>query len=161
MSLDELMQEVSPEPNTGCWIWCRGDHANTYGSTPNGPAHRVVYELTTGIKLGKKYACHRCDNKWCVNPQHIFPGTARDNAMDASRKRHAAAMATVKPRGKPFAENVRTVRLRKAMSQETLAKRLGITRQAVAQIEKGGGLSLERAFHLAEALEVTVNDLVS
>jgi HNH endonuclease len=48
-------------------------------------AHRLVYELTVS-PLGEMKACHTCDNPTCCNPDHIFPGTTKDNADDMMSK---------------------------------------------------------------------------
>jgi len=49
-------------------------------------AHRLAYELTYDTSLGDKFACHTCDNPLCVRPDHIFPGTPKDNFDDAFSK---------------------------------------------------------------------------
>jgi len=74
----------------GCWIWTGGKDGKGYGRVwkdgKRQGAHRVAYELTHGPIKDGKYACHHCDNKICVNPDHIFIGTQKDNMQDWARK---------------------------------------------------------------------------
>ncbi|MDY6798534.1 MAG: HNH endonuclease signature motif containing protein [Pseudomonadota bacterium] len=49
-------------------------------------AHRFSYLLHNGVEPGRKYVCHKCDNGLCVNPEHLFLGTAKDNMQDCLRK---------------------------------------------------------------------------
>jgi len=80
-----------PEPNTGCWLWIAYAHANGYGqfnvtATQPRRAHRVAYELYVGPIPAGLCACHRCDTPLCVNPDHLFLGTHRDNVADKMAK---------------------------------------------------------------------------
>ena len=72
-----------------CWEWTGSLDKNGYGQFRNGnasrQAHRYSYELHVG-PLGDLLACHSCDNRKCVNPAHIFPGTQRDNIRDMVAK---------------------------------------------------------------------------
>lgn len=74
----------------GCWYWLGATDRKGYAR--HGSAHkkfrvyRFMYEQKHGIKLGNLCACHHCDNRLCVNPDHIFPGTIKDNNHDMIKK---------------------------------------------------------------------------
>lgn len=72
----------------GCWEWLSAK-ANGYGVFGcNGKsvyATRLIWFFTYG-EWPKNYMCHTCDNPSCVNPKHLFDGTAKDNYDDAVKK---------------------------------------------------------------------------
>lgn len=81
----------------GCWLWTAGKSGNGYGAfkLKDGsqvPAHRMAWELARGPIPDGLYVLHRCDNRQCVRPEHLFLGSARDNALDMMAKgRHGTA----------------------------------------------------------------------
>ena len=75
-----------------CWIWTAAKNQKGYGFFwPVGSkrwigAHRYSFFIEHGQFDQHKQVCHRCDNPSCVRPSHLFLGTVRDNAIDASKK---------------------------------------------------------------------------
>lgn len=95
--LEKIMSKTIPEPNSGCWIWLGTKDNNGYGRIYIGPkktsqAHRVFYELLFGKLRDDQLVCHKCDVRLCINPDHLFIGTAQDNSDDMRNKqRHRTA----------------------------------------------------------------------
>lgn len=89
-----------PEPSSGCWLWEKFVAPCGYGRfSPNRAtsigAHRVSYKLFKGEIPEGLLVCHRCDIKICVNPDHLFLGTHKDNCDDMNRKgRHPHSKKT-------------------------------------------------------------------
>lgn len=90
-------QYHQPIPWTGCWIWTGGTstvNGHTHGIfNPEPRGHRIpesAYRTSWRIHRGEIPAglcvLHRCDNRLCVNPDHLWLGTKKENTHDMIRK---------------------------------------------------------------------------
>lgn len=89
--LERFMQYVQKADN-GCWLWTGGLDKDGYGMF-GWPSERIQrashasYRLFKGqLPEGKPWHLHTCDTPACVNPDHLFAGTYRDNIDDMLQK---------------------------------------------------------------------------
>jgi len=121
-----------PEPNSGCWLWIGSINRLGYGQTAyfSGitKAHRLSWSVHRGPIPDRMMVLHKCDNRQCINPDHLFLGTQTDNMRDM----------TAKGRGKvipqPGASNP-MARLSEASAASALARYRagGISQHALAR----------------------------
>lgn len=84
-----FLEKISPEPNSGCWIWTAstdGKYGNLQYNKRLVKAHRFAWEAYKGAIPVGLFILHKCDNTFCVNPSHLFVGTLCDNMKDCGRK---------------------------------------------------------------------------
>jgi HNH endonuclease len=79
----------SVKKSKDCWLWTGKKAGNGYGQIYDSGykyTHRFSYEIHKG-KIGKGMCiCHTCDNPPCVNPDHLWEGTRKQNSKDMSKK---------------------------------------------------------------------------
>lgn len=131
-------------PN-GCMEFSKCVQGNGYGratiARKTDYAHRHAYRIVFGEVPEGLDVCHKCDNRKCINPNHLFAGTRKDNMQDAVSKGRQAkgdmlpqskltdadkgAIVELAKRGIPYAE---------------IAKQFSICRQHVGQIAISKGV---------------------
>lgn len=77
-----------------CWLWIGATNGTGYGSVRfhdrTHKAHRVAWELANGrAPASDLHICHRCANRLCCNPAHLYEGTATRNNRDIVEHGHA------------------------------------------------------------------------
>lgn len=125
----------------GCWQWRAHTDKDGYGILPgdkkNTRAHRLSYELHNGQIPKGMVVCHKCDNPGCVNPDHLFVGTTKDNNIDALQKRRNY-VGEINGRAKLNAAQVLEIR-DSSESGQALADKYGVSKTLVNGIKRGNG----------------------
>lgn len=158
---------AKPENPDGCWLWTGASMPGGYGQIirtwPNRTrvkASRLSYRMHKGEIPKGHGVLHKCDNPPCVNPDHLFTGTQKDNVDDMIAKGRAATGRRGRPnlklrykhgpnpklRGennhahkltnKQVAE-IRESYSRKERTQDQLAEIYGVTRSGISKITRG------------------------
>lgn len=99
----------------GCWEWQGAKRSNGYGviykKGKSTQAHRFSWMITSGAIPEGMYVCHKCDNRPCVRPDHLFLGTHTDNMRDCGAKGRICTIGKSRlthcKYGHPFAGNTR------------------------------------------------------
>lgn len=136
---ERFFAKVIKSPS-GCWNWNTPKASRNYGTfTPFGrgstvKAHIFAYELLVG-EVGKMFVLHKCDNKACVNPAHLYLGTQGDNMRDASERgqirdgmrKHGAAPVQA------LNEQIFALYSAGEMTQEEVARHFGVSQASVSR----------------------------
>lgn len=138
--------------NTPCIEWDKGVSGSGYGYLEYEGryvgAHRLAYAKAHGLRLlhiKGRIVRHRCDNKTCVNPDHLLIGTYADNTqdmMERGRNRYVlppARRGSAIPWAKLSEECVLKIkgRLHAGAGVVSLAKEFGVSHSLISKIKSG------------------------
>lgn len=126
--------------NNGCYI-CISHKPNKNGyphMRRNGKRQKIahyLYEQKYGVIPKNMCGCHKCDNRLCINPEHLFLGTHQDNMRDKinkGRQRKGTNVNTAK-----LTENDVLTIFHSKEKTMILTKKYDITRNSIYKIRKG------------------------
>lgn len=123
-----------------CWVWTACINQSGYGmfwhETKMELAHRVSFSLFKKENTEGLCVLHKCDNRICVNPEHLFLGTNLDNMKDRNQKGRTACGERV-GNSKLTDIQVREIRsLRNKLSQVELGKRYNISTRHIRDLQQ-------------------------
>lgn len=137
---DRFFKHTTFCPNTGCWFWTGAINSHGYGkillhTSTNAIASRVSFELFRG-DIGSMHVLHKCDQRSCVNPEHLFLGTHTDNMRDAARKGRLDRSGDRNNRAVLTAADVRDIR-QSPLRHYELARLYGVSSNTIILARKG------------------------
>lgn len=142
--IDRFMKFVYPEPNTGCWLWGGSSDKDGYGNFQmNGKpirAHRFSF-IHFKSDIGGLWVLHKCDVPGCVNPDHLFLGTGKDNSVDMDAKNRRRPLVGEKHQFSTITDaqalEIKIKHSEGLLTHNQIASMFNVTRSIVSQIARG------------------------
>lgn len=132
---ERFLSKVKVMPS-GCHEWQSTMHRDGYGKFyyygQQYSAHRAAYTLFVGDFPARKHVLHKCDNRRCVNPEHLFLGAAQDNVDDMDQKGRRGTRTRFTMRE---ADAIRHL-LSQGVSQQRIADAWGVHQTAISRIKR-------------------------
>lgn len=135
--------------DSGCWDWTLKIRPNGYARTTykkvSWYAHRLSYAAFKGEIPEGLDVCHSCDNRKCVNPEHLFAGTRKENMQDAVSKGRQAKGEDL-PQSKLSNDERWQVleMIRAGFKYKAIAKLFNVTRYAINHIAIANGIRIKK-----------------
>lgn len=116
-----------------CWLFLGSKNGDGYGTYGGTTAHRLSWEIHRGEIPKGKWVLHHCDNPPCINPDHLYTGSASDNNFDMYRRRRRKL---IMPGAKLTWEDVEFIRTC-GLPTSILRKRYGVARSTIQFARSG------------------------
>jgi hypothetical protein len=153
---ENFWSKVLRKKPTDCWEWQGSTTSSGYGNLSwhglRVQAHRVAYFLKFGgigletgfrhdgkAKTYKRFVLHKCDNRLCCNPEHLFLGSMRANQLDAYQKGRKRQPQSKHANAKLTPAQVREIRRRYdagEAKQVPLSQEFGVSQRVISLIAR-------------------------
>lgn len=133
IDIDGFFGRVTRDDSSGCWEW-RTVSGRGYGVFKGFPAHRISWKIHKNTDPYGSYVLHKCDNRACVNPDHLYLGTQSDNMRDMwqrDRRRYNSGAAR---HGWEKIDQIRSAYMTGRYSLSELGRMFGMNRSLVFKI---------------------------
>lgn len=134
-------EKIDRKSEDGCWLWTSALGHNGYGLlwVGNGRSayvHRLAYEWYRGPIPTGMHVCHSCDVRNCINPDHLFLGTAVANMNDAALKGRMGQKGHSNPASRLSPEDIEEIKRMRAdgMSYHAIAIPFGVSRATITNV---------------------------
>ena len=142
---DRFWSKTIPVTESGCWVFTGCVDEIGYGRFPylqENKAHRVAWMLTHGEIPKHLKVLHQCDVRCCVNPNHLFLGTQKDNVDDCVKKGRNVSVpkhGETNPMAKLKSHQVQEIRTRVSMGekQKSLCHVYGVSPMTISRVVRG------------------------
>lgn len=139
-----ILQRAPLNLETGCWEWTGTQDKDGYGKVKyNGKywsVHRLMYSFICGNIPDVMFVCHKCDRPCCVNPNHLFLGTPKDNYDDMVAKGRRKGNIKVTRSDISTIQNLRSSKV----SVVEVAKKFNVTEACINKITSKFGFDGQR-----------------
>lgn len=139
LTMEDIIDYSIVDKN-GCWIWQKSFNRQypSFGKSGHVIVHRHAWELKNGREMTDEFlACHSCNNKACVNPDHIYEGMHLSNIED----QYKAGRVQICHTQKLTDEQVFEIKKELATGQYGLTRKLsrlyGVSHTTICKIKKG------------------------
>ena len=143
--IERMKQKYIVNPVTNCWEWQANRYYNGYGHINVDKktlfVHRYSYEYYFGSFDKSLCVLHKCDNRKCINPDHLFLGTRDENMKDmVSKNRQAKGIDN----GTNKLSEIDVIEIKKTLSEKIykglitqLSKKYKVSRAVIYDIKNG------------------------
>jgi hypothetical protein len=140
MALERFEAKVERIPLAGCWLWTGAASKLGYGTVSvdgrKYNAHRFAWEAYRGAIPPGQCVLHRCDVPSCVNPDHLFLGSMKDNTRDMMKKGRDRFTGERNPSAKLTDADVEYIRQHHESCVQA-ARKFGVGRSQITAIRRG------------------------
>lgn len=139
-SISDRFHSRYKKTDNGCWTWIAHTDKDGYGILPTNSAsiraHRFSYELYIGVIPEELVVCHKCDNPSCVNPEHLFIGTVKDNCQDMLSKGRDKMVGSKNNKAKLNENDIKNIR-NSTESYQSIAIEYNVSISTIKRIRSG------------------------